>query len=585
MQPLKKQFDIAIIGSGVAGSTLGAILARHGFKVIIFEGKSHPRFAIGESMILETSETMRTIAELFDVPELAYFSSENYFSHIGTSHGVKRHFSFLYHDPAQEGHNLQQTLQAVIPKQPHGHELHLYRQDSDYFLMTTAIAYGATVLQNTMIKDVNIFPERVEIVTKDECLFEADYVVDAGGFRSILAEKFDLRDRNLQTQSRAIFTHMVNVPCYHDVAASKKSYDLPFRVSEGTLHHVFDGGWLWVIPFDNHARSTNPLCSVGLMLDPRVHPPQDHLSAEEEFFAFIERFPAIQAQFKAAKAVRDWTRTGRIQYSSKRIVGDRFCLLGHAAGFIDPLFSKGLYSSLMGVGMLANLLLDAHQDGDYSAERFQPLETLTLNFIQANDRLITGAYKTFGNYKLWSAYTVLWLLGAYTELIKLHSAHFQATDRASYYAQAKSLKLVGGGFAEFDQVAEMIEAIIEEIDLSDQGAVDQAVADIKAVFACIEWLPLPFREILAGKNHLPANKLKLRLLKPENGFMGRGAYRRHFFGDKSLKDLAWAFLQEQIKYSAPALTLKRRLNYTAKHNQRNPRQQSIPQYLLAPDTY
>ena len=50
---------------------------------------------------------------------------------------------------------------------------------------------------------------------------------------------------------------------------------------------------------------------------------------------------SICAQFKAAKAVRNcWVRTGRLQYSSKRIVGDRFCLLGHAVGFIDPLYSK-----------------------------------------------------------------------------------------------------------------------------------------------------------------------------------------------------------------------------------------------------
>ena len=57
-------YDIAIIGSGLAGATLGTILARHGLRVIIFEAKSHPRFSIGESMILETSEMMRALAEL-----------------------------------------------------------------------------------------------------------------------------------------------------------------------------------------------------------------------------------------------------------------------------------------------------------------------------------------------------------------------------------------------------------------------------------------------------------------------------------------------------------------------------------------
>ena len=117
-----ESYDVAIIGTGIAGSALGAILARQGQRVILFEGKSHPRFAIGESMILETSETLRAMAELYDVPELAYFSSENYFSYIGTSHGVKRHFSYLHHVEGRP-HDLDCTLQAVIPKQPHGHEL------------------------------------------------------------------------------------------------------------------------------------------------------------------------------------------------------------------------------------------------------------------------------------------------------------------------------------------------------------------------------------------------------------------------------------------------------------------------------
>ncbi|NCC34663.1 MAG: NAD(P)/FAD-dependent oxidoreductase, partial [Chloroflexia bacterium] len=90
MNSTQTRYDIAIIGSGISGSSLGAILARHGVRVIIFEAGMHPKFAVGESMILETSETMRAMAEFFDVPELAYFSSENYMAHIGTSHGIKR---------------------------------------------------------------------------------------------------------------------------------------------------------------------------------------------------------------------------------------------------------------------------------------------------------------------------------------------------------------------------------------------------------------------------------------------------------------------------------------------------------------
>lgn len=551
------KYDVAIIGSGISGSTLGAVLARNGLKVIVFEAGSHPKFAIGESMILETSETMRAIAKFFDVPEIAYFSSENYFSYIGTSHGVKRHFSYLHHTAGQN-QDLSRSLQAVIPKEPHGHELHLYRQDTDYYLTSIAIAYGATVLQNTPVQDVEIGPAGVEVLTVAGEQFQADYVVDAGGFRSLLAKKFNLRDFNLRTHARSIFTHMINVPCYHEVGASRQAYGLPFRVSEGTLHHIFEGGWLWVIPFNNHPDATNPLCSVGLQLDPRLHPQRDDLSPEAEFFSFIDRFPDICEQFKQAKAVRNWVRTGRFQYSSKQIVGDRFSLLGHAAGFVDPLYSKGLYSTLMSVSMLAHLLIEAHQSGDYSTDRFRPLEETTLAFLRTNDRLISNSYKSFANYKLWAVYSVLWLLGAYTELVKLNTIRAEATDRQAYFDLCRGLKLAGGGFAGFDRVADQIDTIIEAVNPADEANVDQAVAEITGIFNELDWMPIPFREILAGKNHLPVNKLNLRLFKQNSGFMGHGEYRQHFFGTHSMTEVVRIFLQEKLKYSTLSLKLKRK---------------------------
>lgn len=558
MQHNYVQFDVAIIGSGIVGSTLGAILARQGLKVVLFEAGSHPKFAIGESMILETSEMMRSLATLHDIPELAYFSSENYFEHIGTSHGIKRHFSYAYHTEGQS-FDLQRTLQAVIPKRPHGHELHLYRQDTDYFLITVAIRYGAQVMQNTPVQSVEIEPAGVTLRTASGQLFEANYVVDAGGFRSLLAQQFDLRHRNLQTHSRAIFTHMVEVPCFHEVTAPKKGYQLPFKLCEGTLHHVFEGGWLWVIPFDNHAKSTNPLCSVGLMLDPRVYPDRPELSAEEEFFQFIDRFPSITAQFQQAKAVRNWTRTGRLQYGAKQVVGNRFCLLGQAAGFVDPLFSKGLYTALTCTAVLAERLLSACSTGDYSAAHFQPVETVTQAFIQANDQLVAHAYKAFSDYRLWSRFSVLWLTGAYLEYVKLTSSRALAADRAEYYQQLHRLKLVGGGFPEFEQLSQQIYDLLEDEQLKASLGTDPLAQKITQHLEQVSWMPYVFRVVLHGKNYLPNNKLHPRLFKSKQGFLGTGQYRRYFFRDRTLPFFLKFYLQERAQYSQQVLNLKRKL--------------------------
>jgi len=551
-------YDVAIIGSGIGGSTLAAVLARQGLSVIVFEGGTHPRFTIGESMILETSEAMRALAEFYDVPELAYFSSENFYPYIGLSHGVKRHFSFVHHSAGQK-QDVAQSLQAVIPKLPYGHEIHINRQDSDYFLTSIAISYGATVFQGTLIQEIEIDDTGVEIVTSKGTTYRANYVVDAGGMRSLLANKFAWRHHDLLSHSRTIFTHMIDVPCFNNVGPSQAAYGFPYPISQGTLHHVFHGGWLWIIPFNNHPAATNPLCSVGLQLDPRIYPQRDDLSPEAEFYDFIQQFPDLYAQLQQAHPVRGWQRVDRLQYSAQHIVGERCALLAHAAGFIDPLYSKGLYLTHMSIFWLADLLLKAKGSGDYSAATFAPLEAMTLGYINMHDRLVASSFKSWSNYKLWQVYSVLWLLGAYLEYLRLVINRMRARNRAEYLELMRPHRLAGGGFARFFVLQEAIDALMDQVDLADEADVDRTVAAIKAQLFAFPWLPSTFRNLLNGKNHLPDNKLRFNLLNRRDGFMGSGDYRQHFFGDKALVTLLRKAVADQLRYSTQGVKRQRRI--------------------------
>ena len=76
------------------------------------------------------------------------------------------------------------------------------------------------------------------------------------------------------------------------------------------------------------------------------------------------------------------------------------------------------------------------------------------------------------------------------------------------------------------------------------------MAQINQIFAGVAWMADPFRQLLAGKTYLPRNKLRLSLLRPGRGFMGHGAYREHFFGQMSLRDLLAYGLREKVRYSA-----------------------------------
>lgn len=556
-------YELAIVGGGIAGCMLGAAMARNGVKVAIIESATYPKFAIGESMILETSELMRSLALVFDVPELEHFSAENYLPVIGGSHGVKRHFSYLPHQRGKQSCP-GDVLQAVIPQRPYGHELHIHRQDSDYYFATVAVRYGATLLQNTPVTDIVTDADGVRIHISAGPAINADYVVDASGFRSVLAQKHELRTSELQTHTRGMFTHMTGVRSFHATNTTARELGIPYSLAEGTLHHVFDGGWLWVIPFNNHPESSNDLCSVGLLLDPRIHGDVPDFSPQQEFEEFVRMYPDIAGHLEGGTAVRDWVRAGRLQYSSTQVAGDRFCLLGHAAGFIDPLFSKGLHTSLAAVLTFGRQFLQARKTKDYSRENFLDVEEQTLRYVAANDVLVANAIKSFGNASLWRVYSVIWILGAYLELVRLTGyrqsllKHCQTLqDRLDF--TPPELRLVGGGYSEFDKLATDVDKIITELDMADAAAVNAAVTTIRQRILSEKWVPYSHRAIARGATHLPKRKFSWRLFMSEGGLLGRADYKKHFFGDTNVFDLAFFMLKERLRYSRSRILAKHRL--------------------------
>ena len=47
----RKQCDVIVIGGGPAGSTVSALLAEQGWKVVVLEKQKFPRYHVGESLI------------------------------------------------------------------------------------------------------------------------------------------------------------------------------------------------------------------------------------------------------------------------------------------------------------------------------------------------------------------------------------------------------------------------------------------------------------------------------------------------------------------------------------------------------
>lgn len=475
-------YDVIVLGAGLAGSMLGAILARHGASVLLVDAGSHPKFAVGESTIPETLVMLRTIATRYDVPEIATLTNFNACTKkINNSFGVKDHFGFLQHREGEEPHwheALQLSTQGGVYRPSH-----LFRQDTDTYLFQAAVRHGCVPRLNWMVEDVSLGADEVRVRGRDGREFTARYLVDASGFRSPLAAELGLREEpsRLRHHSRSLFTHMVNVTPSDDVLHHTGSERPPTRWYDGTMHHVFERGWFWVIPFDNNPRSRNPLCSVGLTMDERLYPKDRSISPEQEFFQFAARFPAVARQFTGARAVREWVSTERLQYSATRSTGNRWCLMSHAAGFIDPLFSRGISNTANVVNTLAWRLLGALRDDDFSPERFEYVERLEQGLLDHNDAVVNASFISFSNYRLWSAVFRVWALGALASSNMLQAAllRYQRT-RDDAHLRALENSQYPGLFWPDPRYKELFDAMVDQTSRYERGEItgEEAAAEL-----------------------------------------------------------------------------------------------------------
>lgn len=483
---MKEHYDVVLLGAGHSSTMLAAILASNNIDVLVIDKQEYPKFAVGESTIPRTSMMAKLMSIRYDVPELAQHA---FFEHDSkTTNGIKRNFGFVYHRPGQP-QQPDEVLQALVPESYFGAESHLYRQDTDANMLFAAVRRGADVIQRAEIRDIRTDSSGVEIELASGVQVHADYLVDGTGYQSLLAKKHDLRvpPDALKSHSRTIFTHMIDVKPYEHIEAERlRHHEMPRRWSQGTLHHIFHGGWLWVIPFDNHDNALSPLCSVGLTFDTRVFP-ADGTDPEEEFNRFIARHPDIEPQFSKARRVREWTRTGRLQFSSHQSIGERWCLMSHSAGFIDALFSRGLANTAMIINLLAERLIAAKQDGDYSTERFRPVEQLQQSLVSYNDRLVNCSFLSWKHYPLWDAWSRIWILGSFLDSLRLQSV-YQAHERSGdkgVFARLDERRFAGSicpGVDAFDQLFNACARCVEQAadgELDADDAAQQILAMIE----------------------------------------------------------------------------------------------------------
>jgi len=520
---MTEQFDVAILGAGFEGGMLGTILAYKGAKVVIIDAGTHPRFALGESTVRHTFRMIKIMAERFGVPEFKteFNSGEQLHKHVSSGFGVKKNFGFMLHHEGQH-QRPEEANQLVIPPYREGYEAHLFRQDTDAYLTYTAIHHGATVKYRTLAKEVETDAQGVTITTDKGDTIRAKFVADASGGGHVLSRLWNLRDNPPRTrlQSRCLFTHMIDVKPYDDLNLPNGVPNAPRRWYQGTCHHLFDGGWLWVIPFDNREGSTNKLVSVGLSFDMRKFPKPMDITPDQEWRQFLDKFPSIREQFKDAKLVRDWVSSDRLQTSCKQTVGDRWAIMagGAGSGFLDALFSRGLASSVEVINALSARLLDALKENDFRMERFEYVSRIHAANLRNNDRMVFAAYTSFRDFDLWNAWFRVWALGVGLGDLRLASVYrrYKKSHDDSILPDAE--EPMGLFYSQHKGYGELFDAAVAKMDEVEAGTTGTKEAS-RYIFSLIQ----------NAKFNAAAN----RLGDPNTHFINAGAPMT------TLKTLVW----------------------------------------------
>jgi FADH2 O2-dependent halogenase len=412
---LSEIYDIAVVGSGFAGSLLAMIARRLGRSVILIEKGTHPRVVIGESSTPLSNLLLEELTDRYGLAELRPLANWGSWqrSYPEISCGLKRGFTFHHHvlgaslsaDPERQD----QLLVAASPRDEIG-DTHWYRADFDHLLVREAQRLGVEYLDRVALRR---FCDKGGEVTLEgerdgrEVEFCARFVVDATGPRGFLHRALGLRELELPDypHTQGLYCHFSGVSRLEGTSWSRIDEPPPYPIDDAAVHHVFDGGWIWVLQFNNGVTSAGVAATDEMASQLRFS------DGGEAWARLLDLIPALKEQFAAAKASRPFVHMPRMAFRSSYMAGERWALLPSAAGFVDPLLSTGIPLTLLGVSRLAEIF-----ERDWGTQRFnERLQTYaqqTDRELTATARLIGTLYANMNNFPVFVALTLLYFAAA-----------------------------------------------------------------------------------------------------------------------------------------------------------------------------
>ena len=271
--------------------------------------------------------------------------------------GLKRGFSFYFHRPgepfADDGEHARQLLVAASPHDDIG-DTHWYRPDFDHNLVREAEEAGAVYLDETELAGIDLEGDgaRLHGTRRGQPVrIDASFVVDASGPRGFLVRALGLEAPPL-TLAAAHAGALYALRGRRAVGRPRAGRDgAPYPPDLAALHHVFPGGWIWVLRF------ANGITSAGAAL---TDPLAARLVAADGAPAWDRLLATLPIRPRAVRAGPRRAPVDPLRRASRsargRCAAPNWALLPSAAGVIDPLLSTGFPLTLLGIGRLLDVL-------------------------------------------------------------------------------------------------------------------------------------------------------------------------------------------------------------------------------------
>ena len=337
MNNLKEQYDCIIVGGGPAGSSAATIVSQGGFDTLLLEREAMPRYHIGESLMPEAFWCFERLGVLDQMRNSDYVRKVSV-QFVSSTGKESQPFFFKQHDPRE----CSSTWQVE-------------RAEFDHMLFKNAAANGASCVDQARVMDVLMDGDRavgVTVQTSEGTSKEvrAKVVVDATGLQAVIANRMGLRRDEEDLKKIAIWSYFENAerePGEHGGATI-------------ILHTEKKDSWFWFIPL------RNGITSVGVVGD-RSYMLEDRDSPEQTFADELALCPAMQRRLALSTNIEKYRVAREFSYTTTQQSGDGWVLVGDAMGFIDPIYSSGVYFALQSGIMAADVVVTGLRNDDTSA--------------------------------------------------------------------------------------------------------------------------------------------------------------------------------------------------------------------------